>query len=71
MGAGKRKGRVDAARAKALREAGWTYEKIGKEFGVGGQTVINALKRATALELTEKEKAACDQLAAELFGGDK
>ena len=36
---------VDWAKAKALRAAGWSYEAIGEELHVTGQTVINHLKR--------------------------
>lgn len=35
---------VDWAKAKALREAGWSYEKIGDELGVTGVTVAAHLK---------------------------
>lgn len=35
---------IDWAKAKALREAGWSYEKIGDELGVTGVTVAAHLK---------------------------
>lgn len=35
---------VDWAKAKALREAGWSYEKIGDELGITGVTVAAHLK---------------------------
>lgn len=42
----KRKVVVDIGKAKALRTAGWSYEKIANEFGCCTQTVINCLTRA-------------------------
>ena len=38
---------VDWAKAKALRDAGWTYDKIGEELRVSGVTVRTHL---TAME---------------------
>ena len=38
---------VDWAKAKALREAGWSYEKIGDELGVTGVTVAAHLKEGS------------------------
>lgn len=35
---------IDWPKAKALRDAGWSYEKIGDELHCSAQTVINHLK---------------------------
>lgn len=40
-----RKPGVDWAKAKALRDAGWSYEKIGDELGVSGVTVSAHMKK--------------------------
>lgn len=40
----KRKVVIDIAKAKALRAAGWSYEKIADEFGCSTQTIINHMK---------------------------
>ena len=42
----KRKKRVviDIPKVKALRKAGWSYEKISEEFNCSTQTIINHLK---------------------------
>ena len=34
----------DTGKARALREAGWTFAKIADEMGVAPQTVANRLK---------------------------
>lgn len=34
----------DTGKARALREAGWTFAKIADEMGVSPQTVANRLK---------------------------
>lgn len=36
---------VDWAKARALRNAGWSYDKIGDELHISGQTVANHLKK--------------------------
>lgn len=36
---------IDMGKVRALRNAGWSCEKIGEEFGVSGQTIINHLKK--------------------------
>ena len=36
--------KVDWAKAKALRKAGWSYDAIGRELKVSGQTVSNHLQ---------------------------
>lgn len=41
----KPKKKVDWAKAKALRNAGWSYDKIGEELGVSGVTVSAHLKK--------------------------
>lgn len=35
---------IDIGKAKALRAAGWSYEKIADEFGCATQTIINHMK---------------------------
>ena len=35
---------VDWPKAKALRDAGWSYDKIGDELGISGVTVSARLK---------------------------
>lgn len=35
---------VDWPKAKALRDAGWSYDKIGDELGISGVTVSAHLK---------------------------
>ena len=35
---------LDMGKVKALRNAGWSYDKIGEEFGVTGVTISNRLK---------------------------
>lgn len=40
----KRKVVIDIGKAKALRAAGWSYEKIAEEFGCSTQTIINHMK---------------------------
>lgn len=39
-----RKADFDTGKARALREAGWTFAKIADEMGVAPQTVANHLK---------------------------
>lgn len=39
---------VDWAKAKALRDAGWSYKKIGDELGVADVTVAAHLNKHTA-----------------------
>lgn len=36
---------IDMAKVFALRNAGWSLEKIGKEFGVSGQTIANRIAK--------------------------
>ena len=36
---------VDWGKAKALRKAGWSYDKIGDELGISGVTVSAHLKK--------------------------
>ena len=38
---------VDWAKAKALRDAGWTYKKIGDELGVSDVTVAAHLNKTS------------------------
>lgn len=38
--------RVDIEKAKSLRAAGWSWPKIGDEFGVSAQAVLSAVARA-------------------------
>ena len=35
---------IDMPKVLALRKAGWTFEKIGIEFGVTDQTIINRIR---------------------------
>lgn len=35
---------IDIPKVKALRKAGWSYEKISEEFNCSPQTIINHLK---------------------------
>ena len=35
---------IDMPKVHALMDAGWSYDKIGEEFGVSGQTISNRLK---------------------------
>ena len=42
--AAKPKKKVDWAKAKALRNAGWSYKKIGDELGVADVTVAAHIK---------------------------
>lgn len=35
---------IDIPKVKALRKAGWSYEKISEEFKCSPQTIINHLK---------------------------
>lgn len=66
----RRKGIIDVNKAVALRNAGWSYRQIAGEFGVSHQAVAKMFDKREEMErLTDKEKAACDQLAEELFGG--
>ena len=37
--------KIDWAKAAALRKAGWSYDKIGEEFGISGVTVSAHLKK--------------------------
>ena len=37
---------LDMGKAKALRKAGWTLEKIADEMGCSAQTIANKLKGA-------------------------
>jgi len=39
-----KKVRLDMGKVKALRAAGWSFDKIGDEMGVSGQTILNHLK---------------------------
>lgn len=41
---------VDWAKARVLRNAGWSYEKIGDELNVSTQTVINHLRKEGSKE---------------------
>lgn len=40
----KKTDKVDWPKAKALRDAGWSYDKIGDELGISGVTVSAHLK---------------------------
>lgn len=40
----KEKAPLDMGKVKALRRAGWSYDKIGDEMGVSGPTISNRLK---------------------------
>lgn len=42
---------LDIGKIKALRNAGWSYEKIGDEMGVTGQTIFNHLKKEAENDL--------------------
>lgn len=35
---------LDMGKVHALKDAGWSADKIGLEFGVSGQTILNRLK---------------------------
>lgn len=35
---------IDMGKVKALRDAGWSFDKIGDEMGVSAQTIANRLK---------------------------
>jgi len=35
---------IDMGKVKALRNAGWSYDKIGDEMGVSAQTIANRMK---------------------------
>lgn len=37
--------KIDWAKAAALRKAGWSFDKIGDELGVSGETVSAHLKK--------------------------
>ena len=37
---------IDIGKVKALRKAGWSYEKIAEEFGCSPQTICNHLNKA-------------------------
>lgn len=41
--------KVDWSKAAALRNAGWSFEKIGEELGVSGVTVSAHLNKKTHL----------------------
>ena len=40
--------KLDTPKMVALRNAGWTYEKIADEMGCSTQTVINHIKKVNA-----------------------
>lgn len=68
---GKKRRKIDLAKVRSLRDAGWSYEKIGDELGFSPASIMTALSRAKKFELTEEEKAGCGKLAEELMGGKK
>lgn len=35
---------IDMGKVKALRNAGWSFDKIGDEMGVSAQTIANRMK---------------------------
>lgn len=35
---------IDMGKVKALRNAGWSFDKIGDEMGVSSQTIANRMK---------------------------
>lgn len=35
---------LDMGKVKALRNAGWSFDKIGDEMGVSAQTIANRMK---------------------------
>lgn len=35
---------LDMGKIKALRKAGWSFDKIGDEMGVSAQTIANRMK---------------------------
>lgn len=35
---------IDMGKVKALRDAGWSFDKIGDEMGVSAQTIANRMK---------------------------
>lgn len=51
---------IDMPKVMALRKAGWTYEKIGVEFGVTDQTIINHIRAWEANEGKEAGDAEVD-----------
>lgn len=51
---------IDMPKVLALRKAGWTFEKIGIEFGVTDQTIINRLRAWEAEQGKEDGDAEVD-----------
>lgn len=43
-----KKADIDMGKVHALRNAGWSNDKIGTEFGVSGQTIANHLRAEEA-----------------------
>jgi hypothetical protein len=41
------KKQLDMGKVKALRNAGWSFDKIADEIGVSAQTIANRLKAAS------------------------
>ncbi|MGH7194954.1 MAG: helix-turn-helix domain-containing protein, partial [Candidatus Saccharimonadales bacterium] len=58
---------VDAARARALRDLGWTLDEIADEFGCARGTVARALERTESTRLAPAAApVAVGQIASEL-----
>ena len=51
---------IDMPKVLALRKAGWTFEKIGIEFGVTDQTIINRIRAWEAEQGKEDGDAEVD-----------
>lgn len=47
---------IDLGKVKALRTAGWSFEKIADEFGCSAQTIINHLNRDELIQKRNKSK---------------
>lgn len=53
-----KKKEIDIGKARALKNAGWSYEKIGDELGVTGMTVRKYLIREARKDGTEEADGA-------------
>ena len=47
---------IDLGKVRALRAAGWSFEKIADEFGCSAQTIINHLNRDELIQKRNKSK---------------
>lgn len=53
---GQNKKQLDLGKIAALRNAGWSLDKIGEEFSVSGTTIANHLPEAMEFLASKKEK---------------